>query len=679
MLLNTNQVNDGILNGDTGSSAFSLLYIEKDITLQVSQAAQTLLSIAKNITADLSAQTLLFIQKDITSVALPNTFYDRNGWEPIIQLGYQAVLSNVLHGTIEVVKNEDDNHTAEFTMLLPPAVYDLHNYQGKSVIINIRKGDVITRLFTGQVDIPTVDVLNEKLTLRCVADRRKLLGGLGATEGYIGYYSYEVLGAANDVYERINARLTTTPSSLDFDGANNATLTSWTPKASAEYIYGSSAVYRRDPQLTIESSAKIVNQVNLTMEYGFQRMHHRQANFQWNHPYAPLSPTTGVGGICPFLKNRPSMPTKELIRSAVQGAGWPVYQLPSIADPYNFGKQFRSGTYQCTDRSGRTAWVQWSTMESGTLTAPIVDSNGVAVLDATGNPLMRSVTTVIADNTDLYTMNASWIATTRFNQNVKESYTISVTAPTSQAIYGVLSTVENYGVTSNDDYASWETYDAYQIPPTGVTLHSDAFGSYFFNGDQDRSRFNNACISALNKANTTILASHRDTHITFQRELIPGIELRHTVELTGKWVRGKGKCQRITHTMNIDPGDAYTEVVLAQYRGVGSATNSALVAPTLISDVYVLPQVGASLGTHLGVNPDSNGSELWTGYVGNVYGLQYTSEYPQGNYTRTFYQESFTVDVPAIPDQIRQDRGLYAAQSYSVNIPTDDTEYQSYG
>ena len=677
MPINAATLNTDVVNNLEQIVPSILLSFEQEVVERLTGEG-TLLSFEQRVLNSQPGYVLLALEQRVVDEDL-NTFYLRNGWEPIITMAGETITASILTGEIVVIKQEDDNHLAVFNIILRPNIYNLYGYQGAYVTIDVRKANITRRVFTGYVDIPVVDVINEKLTINCVADRRKLLFEQGSLEPYIGVYSEAVLGQNNDVYERINARLQTIPSALDFDSYNQPSITSWVPKASADFNYGSGDVYRRDPQLSIESSAKIVNQVNLTIEYGYQRLHHRQNLYFWAHPYAPLNPSSGTGGICGFLEDQPSMPTKEMIQQAADAAGWPAMN-------FSFGKQFLSGSYNCNG-----AWVQWSTMETSGINAAIVDGSGNPVLDANGNQLTRSVTTVVADNTDLYTMNAQWIASTQFNQNIKESYYLTVNAPLSQNRYGILSTVEGYGYTDASQYEEWENYEEYRDPPAGATLlpvGND--GTYYINGDANRNTFNAAILCALAKANTTILRSHRDTTITLQRDLTPEIELRHTVALTGKWVRGKGKCKRIEHHMSITEsssgasGECYTALWLAQFRGVGTTTASSLVVPAGFNDAPTVNSGVVNLQTHLGEDPSQNGSENWDGYVGNVAITEQVppipgSVFPGINYTRTYYQESFIVNTPAIDDQYRSERNLTKAVNYAVNIPTDDTEYQSYG
>ena len=671
--VNNYEINLEEINGDnTNVENQTLLSIEKQILLQDTFEG-TLLAIEKGIIAEFSG-TLLPIEKQILDANNPLSFYERNGWEPIITLGSLTVRSDQLTGLVKITTQEDDNYSATFTIILFPAIYDLYSFQGAPVTISIRKNDRIYRKFTGIVDTPVIDVIGEKLTLNCISDRRVLINNLSSLEPFVGYYSPTVLGENTDTYERMSARLSTIAGSLDFNGYNNPFLTSYTPKSVPDFSLGSSEVYRRNPQIILESSSKIVNQISITVNYSYQRCHQKIAVYQWDHPYKP-SNTEGTGGICPFLQARPSMPTKELIRSSAQGAGW------VLGSDILFGRQFKTGTYQCNG-----IWAGWSTIETaGFFSAPIQDANGDPVLDGSGNPLSRSVPIIVADNTDLYTMSANWNASKRFNQTVEESYTFTIKSPRSQSIYGLLSSSESYSYSDPVTIQEWEAGSASTPIPSGVTLNYSTSGlSFFFNASFNRPTFNSVIICALNKAKVEIMKNHRDTSVIFQRDISPEIELYHTVELTGKWMRAKGKCRRIEHNMCVSKcsagkaGEAYSEIELAQYRGVGSIAETPLQPPAPIPDIPDLFEISYNLETHLGIDPSLPGSENWTGYVGNI---SKQVPIPGGGIDniRTNYQESFIVTTPPIPDAERNQRDLAGTATYNINIPTDDTEYEAYG
>ena len=686
MQVNLYPVNDWAINSDDWYEG-TILTIQKNINERVIDGG-TLVAIGKNI-VEIAGGNLLLIEKNIAAEEAPPTpsptvapsFYQRFGWEPIVTLGGLTVSASQLHEAIIVTKNEDDNHTAQFTLRLPPNTYNLYNYQGKAVTIRIRKGGTITTLFTGTVDVPEVNALYEKIVIRCVADRKKLLNTTGAyLANSIGFYDKDIMGEATDSYEMITKRLETIPYSIDFNSVNTPVLVSWTPKATADFLFGSNAVYRRDPTLTIESGLKITNQIKISMEFGYQRMHHRQASFIWSSGYSDAA-------ICPFLEDGPTMPNREAVRGAASGSGWDI-----IDDTMVFQDLPKSGNYFCDNN-----WVMWSTIQTQVVNLNVVatDANGVTsnVLDSNGNPIVRQSTKQIADYAKIFATAAGWDGYLRFNQNIKEQYTITVQAPDSVNRYGANPSSESYGITSTNQYSEWESTKTYQRP-TGVTLNFALDGkSYFVQGDAgDRGRYNNAVALVLNKAKTTILKGHRDTLINFQTDIKPGIELYHTVRLTGKWIRAKGKCKTITHVMNISDsnsgigGSNYTEITAAQYRGQQQVAETPLVASPQATVVVPPPhEPFINIGSRYGVDPSLPEAASWDGYVGNksireqvpnVLGPGYPSAV---NITRSKYQESFTVSSKDVSPDLRDEKVFNGAATYNVNIPNDDTVYQSYG
>lgn len=668
-LVNNSIVNDSVVNGETISGG-TLLSISKEI-IESKSGSGSLIKIQKNIIKDYPAHTLLAISKIISNPLVAPSFYEKFGYKPIIILGGVVVSDDAITESLTVTRSESDNSTAVFTLKLSTGVYNLYDYQGQSVIINIQKNGNIYRRFTGIVNIPIVNALLNRITLNCVADRRTLLSQYASVEPYIGVYSDTVFGTSDDVVTRINNRLTTVSASFDFDSYNQAILMDWLPKSTADFVFDSDEIYRRNAlQIQFESSANLINTVNIKVEYGYQRLHHREASFIWGHDY-------GGSGICKFLEDRPSMPTRDSIVGAANGAGWPI--KPGTM---GFTEQFKSGSYNCGG-----FWVQWSTVESASVNIAATNADGSLAKDAAGNQLYRNVTKILADNTNVFCLGAGWVASTRFNQNIKEVYNCQLVAQNSVARYGTLQTTLNMATTDDNNYESWEDYKAYQYKPNNaVVINAGDVGSYAINGDQDRARFNNAFNVVLSQAKATILKSHRDTRITFQKPLDVFLELYHTVQLTGRWVKAKGKCVRINDVIQISgdqAGASYTEVTIAQYRSTGSNIDSPLVLPASPTNNFIPKQSTVALGCHIGIDPKSPGSELWNGYVGNKQVKErVVVQNPNGtgsrnvlNTKRTEYQESFTVDVPAISNDLREDKIFYQSASYSVNIPQDNTLY----
>lgn len=668
-LINNGPLNTVVLNGNgveivaTGSG--DLLQIEQKVAIiasgdliQIEQAVELLtptsgdlLQIEQKVNATGSGDLLQLAQRVISS---DTHFYTVNGFEPIVTIGGLSVDASNLTENIQVKFTENDNATAVINIRLDPGTYDLYSYQGKTATIDIRTSSGTTRIFTGWVDLPKADVLNEKIELNCVADRRDLLISK-VNKNFIGRYSSALFGT-KEAADEIEERLAATPQSLDFDGNNNWTLNSWTPKGTADFTLTSADIFRRAPSVSIERRNQIINQINLNFKYGYTRSYHVHSSFVWIHPYLNQ-------GICTFLREFPDIPTKQMIQDAIDGAGWQYN--PSLIGWTNLPA---TGSYNC---SGTT--VLWSTTKAEYATQIQRDANGNAVTDSNGNNQYQAITLKTTDLNSIYTMGASWNASTRFNQNITEDYTITVKSATSQSRYGTKSRDVTYTYIDPFDASAWENYNKHDtsIPSGAVQTGS----SYYLNRDNNSDSFNNAIETAIARARTEILSNHRDTVITFQRDFWKEVQLKHTVDLPStKWIRGKGKVFSYTHNIDLsDHADHWTEVVLKTYRSTASETDSSVTAPSRPSELLTAPSFAIALQSHYGQAP----VEAWTGHIGNKWIVERIGG--GSNTYRSTYQEEFRVDVPKISNTYRNTRILSQSATYTVNIPQDTTTIIAYG
>lgn len=674
-LLNSVPLNHELLNGPEtsdllGSGSGDLLQFEQKVVILASgdvlqfeqqvllniTTSGDLLQIEQQVKATASGDILQFGQRVI---AADSHFYTANGFEPIVTIGGNTVDADNLVGNIQVTFTEGDSAIAVVRLLLDAGTYDLYDYQAKTITIDIRRSTGVTRIFTGWVDLPEAEPLIEQLTLNCVAEREDLITSkLAEAKNFVGLYSPVISSQELSVYDEVEERLKSVAQSLDFDGNNNYTLTSWTPKATADYSLGSSSIYRRDPKVTIERRKNIVNKVNLNFKYSYVRSYHATASYVWIHPYLN-------GGVCTFLKDFPDTPSKAMIESAINSAGW---QVNTSAIGYT--NLIAGGAYNC---SGTT--VIWSTLRTEYQTAVKQDANGNNITDVNGNTVYSTIPTNIVDMNDTYAMGAAWNASTRFNQNITEDFNATVQSTTSQARYGVKERNLSFTYVDDDKAESWEQYDKHNnTAPAGAVTTPDK-SAYYLDNDSNSTTFNIAMLTALAQAKNIILEEHRDTKISFQRDFWDVINLKHTVELTGKWVQGKGKVFSYTHNIDLNNHiDHYTEVMLKTYRSTASETDDALNAPTRPSETIYSPAFVTALQSHYGQEP----VERWNGHIGNKWVITPLG----GNRTdtkRTTYQEQFRVDTPNITDTYRNTRTLTASASYGVNIPTDNTSIITYG
>lgn len=187
-------------------------------------------------------------------------------------------------------------------------------------------------------------------------------------------------------------------------------------------------------------------------------------------------------------------------------------------------------------------------------------------------------------------------------------------------------------------------------------------GTGYYNYKTKQADLNNAIYTSFNRANTTLQGSYRDVVIKFKRFITPEIDLSHYVHLSTTRINSHGKVSSIEHNINIQTGEAFSniELLLSRPPAVDTATNLALSIPPYEDISYILNNtINVVLGTHVGQNPDTsvNAAAInWNGYIGNA---NTNPSYLTPN--RTQYQEQFIVDYPALPPDLTNSR-IIAAQ-----------------
>ena len=662
MALNGQALNTIELNGDdivTVSASGQLLAIGQTITGYLSEASAPLLNIGQTVKAS-NAGKLLAIGQIVRNSEVPD-FYTRNGWDTTIIVGGVTIPSNQKHGKITVRAGEGDARVASFTIIPTVGTQTPYDYQGKEVKIYVHTAASTKCIFTGIVDVPVFNLLEEKITLNCIDKRNERINAeLYSYVKGVGYYSNEMFGdVPESVASEMDNRLSTIPFSLDITGEGYFTLTSWIPKSIADITFTASQVYRRPQSVSLAQRGRAVNKINIEIQHRYQRLHHRQQAFVWNNP---------VNTICDYIRYGYTLPTRDMIRQAVNSAGWPVRNTSS------FTAVFPAGFYNC---NGVTVGLSYTTSTGSNVAQ--TTSSGAPVLDSQGNQVYKFVETSRTDNSNILCRGASWNATKRWAQTVEENYTLSVSSPSSITNYGLIEQQETIGVESVYDTSGWEDYTAFKNPPAGaITVPAQPAQTYYINQATNRQGLNNTINVALNKARTTILRTHREDRVDFVVPIYPEVELFHTVYANDRRVKAKGKVYSFTHVLDIDSCDAYTEIELALFKNAGSDSDSVLAIPAIPSDSNPPQPAGIPLQTHYGQDPTTDAAAKWTGYIGN----KWISVYLGGgsiDTRKTAFSESFVVDTPAIEDAVRADRSLSSSASYTINIPNNNIIIEYFG
>jgi hypothetical protein len=574
--------------------------------------------------------------------------YTRFGWDCYVTIAGQDIPSSQLTGNIRISRSESQAALADLTLLPLPGFQAIDYYAGKDVTIDVRTSDGIFRVYTGIVDIPEVDIINKTIVLRCTDRRKELINDqLGNIVSTIGYYSPVIFSAGKDVSDELEARLSTIPYSVDFDVYGQYNITPWLPKESPDYTLTDSDVYRDTPRVELASRGRIVNQINISFQYRYTRLHHMKRHFTWTSPIA--------SNVNLLLQYGYSLTFRQMIADSIQQLGWPLQGAISYTPIWPSG-WYGDRAWSTVSFTGTNKTVT----DSGDVKSNYrKDEDGEYILDSDGNKVADVRITGGTDYGPLYCMGASWDATTRWTQTITENHSIVVRSLASIDQYEIIEQSETYSTECPYDASAWENYQGYSDTGNGS-------GTYFIDQALTRSQFNFAAITAINKAKTSILASHRDTKVSINKFLWPQVDLIHTLLIDTDPLVAQGKVYSIEHNMDIMTGEATTEVAISLYRVVSDVVESAtpIVLPTVNPGTADPGSGTITLGNHFGEDPTTELARSWNGFVGN--------RFPIGGLGRTTYTEQFIIDSPPISDSVRQEKNLYSTGTYNIVVPRDD-------
>ncbi len=614
----------------------------------------------------------LILIEQYTNDAAVTTHYDKFGWDCVFTLGGQLISNNAITGQIKIDRSESQASLLDITIIPSPGFISAEYYTGQIVTLDVRTAGGTKRVYTGIVDIPEIDIIQKKVTLRCTDRREELINsqltGTSALSN-VGYFSPLIFRTIVDSADELAKRLTTTPYSVDFNAFGLYTITSWYPKLSADYTLSDSDVYYdTKPEIQIGSRARITNQVNLKFQYRYERLHHTQRNYNWVSPIQQ--------NVMNLLQWSYSMTFRDRVKTAADSAGWPlkgnITYVPIWPSGWYNGIAWSTvhitGTSSIlTDGSGKPLLnPDGSPVTIGGV--PQFDGTGLPILDSNKNEISVVTFSGGTDYGPLYCMGASWIATYRWSQTVTEEFDLTITAPQSVAQYQLIQSDLSYSTTDTFNSSVWDSYKTYSTPPTDMTIVGDPNGTYYINADTSRLDVNNALYTAISQARNTILSSHRDTKVNATRFIWPEIDLIHTLNINTTQIQAIGKVFAIEHVLNVETGEATSKVTISLFKAQGTTTDSGISIPVIPDDTVVTDSSVILLGNHFGFDPTLPAATSWNGMIGN----RIFPSSDGGTTARTTFSEQFRVDTPAIDESLRQERLVYNSTTFNVLIPDDE-------
>ena len=623
-------------------SAVTSIGIEQEVTFQQTGS----LSVGIDQTVVSTGSKSLGINQLVVAVSEPTTFFGRNGFEPRVYIANEYIPLAQMHGKVEINFTVGDAPQLKFMIIPPIGVQDVRGYRGKVVSCSIRDADGTTTVYSGKINTPDVQVIDQKIAFNCSVDIEQTVNNFFDTTALktIGYYNNKVFSKPKTTMQELKDRISTIPKELVVDRNGIPDVVDIAAKGTADYTFTNADVRRNDIAIKLSSGQRYINQINIKMRYSFQRLHHQEVS------YATISPHSTV---CQLLIGGYTMLTRQLVYSAVQGGGWPVRGGISFEDIY------QSGYYNCGDAS-----VGFSTISCTGVTTPTGAVNdGVEQVEYNATACTNIATSLCR--------SASWVATKRYAQNINQEYTLTVQAPQSLATSGLKERDDTFTLSDKFDSKDWEDYKAYTANiPAGTSVAGTQSRNFWINAQSEQPALNTSFDILLNRAKSEILKSHRDDRISFRRALMPAISLKHTVELDTDRIAATGKVHSFKHVMNIGTGEGYTDITLALSQSEGSATDSTLTHPTQPTSTPTYPTATINLPGHYGKDPETtSGSDKWVGHIANKAIVDTSGGVI--NHRTTQYPVRFIYDTPEVEPALREAQELTATKSYDVEIPND--------
>lgn len=597
--------------------------------------------------------------------------FTRLGYDVELYIGNQLIPASQLTGTLSYNKTSGQATTLEFTILNVYGLQDPEAFIGKRLTGYIHTHQGRFKFFTGWVNNPSIDLIEERTTLSC-SDRRsfriKNLSQTSATfpgVSGVGQYSVAIFGQPKDQLDELDRRLSTIPYDFDFDNNGIPQLTPWLPKSVADFTltdspgpYYDNKIYYDKPEVTFSDPSARVNTFNVNFSHNYTRLVQVGCSVSWPGYDDLRRWYFGTSGSGWPQAGRGSFPAKTTVESAAGGGSWVINGKVNFVDLWP-----AQGI-----ANGAGGVIIWQPNQITQTTEPKKDANGNVVKDSDGNVQTTVTSSTITDTSTYLCRGASWYSIKKYAQPVTENFNLTIYSPTSIDQFADQNiTEESYSVTSEYDSSTWTNDKTMKISGTGPK---------YIDQRTALSDVQAGLLIAINKGKVAIMKSHRDCEVSFNRSIFPQIDVTHTVSLDAGMIKCRGRVTNIVHAINFLTGEAVTSVKLTLSRCRAQDTMSPTAISPIIADNYSYLNVnyGVYLGTYLGM-PEAQRGTTRNGWFGNCTNTERT-----GNNTsivRTNYSEQFVVDYPEIPESMTAQRTLNGQYNFTVRIPNDYLEIRS--
>ena len=550
-------------------------------------------------------------------------------------------VSSYQFGEITIMEKERSSTIANFSLVFGPTIQN-----GDAVLIVVDDGNNTKSLFVGELleQKPSPD----KGEIICTASTNLQGQVRDMTKEQIkafinGFYHVEINRTEGDNWEYAQELLESVPADIHIGHDGSLVRADWEAKATADVQITNATRFADSLRGDIAQLGNIVNRNRVTVQHQCTRRKLRTVGCSWTLPieWTPQK----------YLTESWPLPTQEAVKSALDASGW-EHRFIDFTPP-------------------------WHTYESPT---------EYAYVDPTGGGFVQKF------EKDLVIGFSAKLSVT-WNQRVINNYVYDVKSSASIAAIGERGVEEQWGIAEQIEEVEEERKDGSGAiygkgsGVDGATVVNGAWGAsnaveleggqllsngdwYWdnINADTDLEQGKN---TAVNRAITEILSSHRQHSETFEVPFSHGNLLSNTTRLVGD-LTCKGKNRALTHKINPSKGYATTilEVAISGLEGQGSDTPDPLedsIAPVndplgSSNDITLDTLIGGTLTTP----PKADKvSAVYSDY-------EHVVDWTPGESELEIYGRGVTVITPDISDADVDDREQDINQTVIVDVPIDE-------
>lgn len=259
-------------------------------------------------------------------------------WSVTVLMGGDDVTGR-LTGAVTVDREEGAAGVAEFRLWYPqgePVPVDMHD-QPVSITLSDDEGDLL--LFTGHAAEPHWDAVSRTMRVVCSDMLQQRIEGMTAIQIDAlcgGLYSADISGEIDGHWDYAQDRMRSRMASMDCAPDGSIRVTDW-HAGSPAYIFGAGTTVYESVTVDLAQKANVINTVELSMQYRYDRFHEAVDAYKWEHP---------TSDFCAWRQWTTELPDIDMVFSAASNAGLTLTKA-------TWNKLPPSGVYIC---DGPVSW-----------------------------------------------------------------------------------------------------------------------------------------------------------------------------------------------------------------------------------------------------------------------------------------------------------------------------------